>query len=96
VPPSIADALQTFRDAYDMREHSKNDSPQAAALTPELTYYFAVVGALDACIERLGELAGLGLDKLLIAGNFSVAATAEGREAQTLFEDVALPALRDP
>jgi 5,10-methylenetetrahydromethanopterin reductase len=96
VPPSISDALQTFRDAYDMREHSKNDSPQAAALTPELTDYFAIVGAPNACIERLGELADLGLDKLLIAGNFRVADTAEGREAQLLFEDAVLPALRQP
>jgi 5,10-methylenetetrahydromethanopterin reductase len=74
-------------------KHSKNDSPQAAALPLELTNYFAIVGAPNACIERLGELADLGLDKLLIAGNFRVADTAEGCEAQLLFEDAVLPAL---
>jgi len=95
VPPSIAGALQTFRDAYDMREHSKNDSPQGAALTPELSDYFAVLGTPDACIKRLGELADLGLDKLLIAGNFRVTDTAEGVKALALFEDAVLPALGD-
>ena len=53
-----------------MREHSKNDLPQAAALTPELTDYFAIVGALNACIERLGELADLRIGQVAHSRQF--------------------------
>ncbi|MCH9670565.1 MAG: LLM class flavin-dependent oxidoreductase [Gammaproteobacteria bacterium] len=94
MPAPMVRALEAFRDTYDMREHSKNDSPQAEALTVELTDYFAIVGPPQTCIERLTALADRGLDKLFIAANFRVADTPLGREAHGLFEEAVLPELR--
>lgn len=94
VPDAVQAALHDLREAYDMREHSRNDSPQAEALTPVLCDYFAVVGPPEVCVARLKELAALGLDKIFIAANFRVADTPEGREAHTLFETSVLPEFR--
>ncbi|MEM7249792.1 MAG: LLM class flavin-dependent oxidoreductase [Pseudomonadota bacterium] len=94
MPESVRESLAAFRDRYDMREHSKNDSPQANALTPELIDFFAIAGPRDRCIERLGELASLGLDKLFMAANFRIAETVEGRESQRVFERSVLPVVQ--
>ena len=60
--------LQDVHDAYDMRAHTQAGSPQAERLTAEFAEGFAVLGPAERCIERLQELAALGLDHLVIVG----------------------------
>ena len=87
------DALKTMHDAYDMRAHTRGDSRQAQTLSAEFIDHFAVVGPPDRCIEKLQGLAGLGLDKLFLAANFTLY-TEVGAQAVALAAKEVLPALR--
>ena len=86
------ESLHTLHDAYDMGSHSRNESAQAATLTPEFIDRFGVVGPPDRCIERLAALRDLGLDKVLIAAQFQLDDTDEGVAARSLMEAEVLPA----
>ena len=56
--------LHTVHDAYDMHEHTRGGSPQAAKLTEGFVDRFGIVGPPDHCIERLRALVELGIDRL--------------------------------
>ena len=86
------DALHKIHDAYDMDGHSKNESAQAATLTPDFIDYFGIVGPPDRCVERLQGLAELGLDKVVVAAQFQMGETAEGVASRELMEAEVLPA----
>jgi 5,10-methylenetetrahydromethanopterin reductase len=88
------DALAAVHSAYDMTRHTQVGSPQAAALTPEFIDRFGVVGTADACLRRLTDLVGLGLDKLVVTGPTVGADPAEARSAVERFTAEVLPALR--
>jgi 5,10-methylenetetrahydromethanopterin reductase len=62
--------LLDLRNSYDMRSHTRGDSPQAATLTPAFIDRFAVVGTPDTCVARFRRLAALGLDKVALQGSF--------------------------
>ena len=50
------ETLDRLHDAYDMRFHTRGDSPQAAQLDPEFVDQFGIVGPSSYCVERLQEL----------------------------------------
>lgn len=81
--------LNSIHNAYDMRQHTRGDSPQAAVLTDEFIDRFAIVGSPDHCIERLQELQDLGLDKLIFSG--PVSGRRDG--GRTLMESAVLPSM---
>lgn len=81
--------LNALHDAYDMKKHTRGDSPQAAILTDEFIDQFAIAGSPDYCISRLRELQDLGLDKLIVSG--PVSARRDGK--RTLMESEVLPAM---
>src|SRR4051812_870604 len=60
--------LESLRQNYDMKQHTRGDSRQAGILTDDFIDRFAIVGPPDRCIERLKSLADLGLDKVAISG----------------------------
>jgi 5,10-methylenetetrahydromethanopterin reductase len=82
-----------MHDVYDMRAHTRGDSRQARTLSAEFIDHFAVVGPPDRCIEKLQGLAGLGLDKLFLAANFTLY-TEVGAQAVALAAKEVLPALQ--
>ena len=53
---------------YDSNQHLSNAAEHTGALKPEFIDRFAVVGAPDACAQRLLDLAGLGLERFVITG----------------------------
>lgn len=81
------DVLNALHDSYDMRAHTRGDSRQAATLTADFIDHFAVVGTPARCIERLRELASLGIDKFILSGLAG--------DAVELFEREVLPAVRN-
>jgi 5,10-methylenetetrahydromethanopterin reductase len=81
-------------DAYDMIRHTQVGSPQAGTLTPEFIDRFGIVGPSDTCVARLEELAGLGLDKLIVTGPTLGADRDEARAARDRFAAEVLPGLR--
>jgi 5,10-methylenetetrahydromethanopterin reductase len=78
---------------YDMTRHTQSGSPQAEALAPEFIDRYGVVGPPDAVIERLRELAGLGIERFAFLGAWAPGLEAERRVARRLLADEVLPAL---
>ena len=78
--------LNRLHDSYNMKEHTRTDSQQAAALTPEFIDRFAIVGPPDTCQQRIAELRSLGLDKLVVTGATAGADRVEARKSQQLLE----------
>jgi 5,10-methylenetetrahydromethanopterin reductase len=63
-------------------------------LTPEFVDRFAVVGAPDACAQRLRELTALGLERFVITGASFRADRDHVRTSEELLTGELLPALR--
>jgi 5,10-methylenetetrahydromethanopterin reductase len=88
------ETLDRLHDAYDMRFHTRGDSPQAAQLDPAFVDSFGIVGPSSYCVERLQELSELGLERFTIVGPGLGSDPDEARAAMTRFNDEVLPALR--
>ncbi len=92
VSDSQREVLLRVHDAYDMKHHTRVGAPQAEALTPEFIDRYAIVGPPQHCIERIRELAALGLSRITVIGPTAGADREAAREAeQTLAKEV-LPA----
>jgi 5,10-methylenetetrahydromethanopterin reductase len=88
------ETLDRLHDKYDMRFHTRGDSPQAAELDPAFVDSFGIVGPSPYCVDRLLELAALGLDRFTIVGPGLGSDPDEARAAVTRFEEEVLPKLR--
>lgn len=86
--------LQNLRNAYDMRAHTRGDSPQASVLTEPFIDRFAIAGTPDQCIIRLQRLSGLGLDKVAMTGSMRGVSESDAAQSKHLIETEVLPALR--
>jgi 5,10-methylenetetrahydromethanopterin reductase len=87
-------ALEAVHDAYDMNHHFSHGSPQSEGLPPEVVDQFGIAGPPDYCVDRLQELAQLGLSKLiLLGGGIGMDRDAAALSRKLLTEEV-LPALR--
>jgi 5,10-methylenetetrahydromethanopterin reductase len=79
---------------YDSNVHLRNDADHTAALAPAFVDRFAVVGPPEACVERLGGLADLGLRHLILTGPAFGADPDEARRSTRLLTDEVLPAVQ--
>ena len=87
-------ALEAVHGAYDMNHHFSHGSPQSQGLPPEVVDEFGIAGPPGYCIDRLQELAKLGLTKLiLLGGGIGMDRDAAALSRQLLTKEV-LPALR--
>jgi 5,10-methylenetetrahydromethanopterin reductase len=80
---------------YDSRVHLRNQADHTAALTPAFVDRFAVVGPPEVCVERLRELAHLGIDRFIITGATFGADPELARDADRLVTREVVPALRE-
>lgn len=87
---SQKEVMQTLRNSYNMKQHTKGDSDQAAVLTPEFIDEYAIVGTPDKIVARLQELEAMGIDKLILSGTRS-GADVDTEEARKLVEAEVLP-----
>ena len=87
--------LHEVHDRYDMNQHTRAGSPQAARLTDEFVDRFGVVGPAEHCVTRLRALAALGVDRFIIVGPSIDAEQDEARLAQKMFVGEVLPAIRE-
>jgi 5,10-methylenetetrahydromethanopterin reductase len=88
------ETLGRLHDAYDMRSHTRADSPQAAQLDPDFVDQFGIVGPSSYCVDRLLELGALGLDRFTIVGPGLGSDPTEASAAVARFNEEVLPALR--
>ena len=79
---------------YDDSRHGQGAAPHARALDDEFIDRFAVVGPGDEVSERLSELAGLGLERLIVVPGSLDAEPEAVREANARFAEEVLPELR--
>jgi 5,10-methylenetetrahydromethanopterin reductase len=80
---------------YDSNVHLNNRADHTAALNPDFVDRFAVVGAPEACIDRLRTLAALGIERFIITGASFGADREQARVADRLVTGEVLPALRE-
>lgn len=86
--------LGRIHDAYDMRVHTQANTPQAAQLTEGFAETFGIFGPSAYCVDRLQELAAMGLDRLVIIGTSIGADRGEATAANERFVKAVLPALK--
>ncbi|MGB8366225.1 MAG: LLM class flavin-dependent oxidoreductase [Rhizomicrobium sp.] len=92
---SDSDNFAAIRRNYDMTKHGKHISHEklsGASLTWDFVERFAIVGPPDRCVERLLQLAALGIERFVVVGpGFHPEAGADGR---SLFASEVMPAVR--
>jgi 5,10-methylenetetrahydromethanopterin reductase len=88
------DTLSRLHDSYDMRRHTRADSPQAATLDPQFVDRFGIIGPPDLCVERLKALADIGVERFVIVGPSLGSDRDAAAEAMVLFTKEVLPGLR--
>lgn len=86
-------ALEAVHDAYDMNHHFSHGSPQSQGLPPEVVDEFGIAGPPDYCIERLQQLAELGLTKLILLGGAIGMDRETAVQSRKLLTQEVLPAL---
>jgi len=91
-----AEVLEKIHSAYNMREHTRADSDHATNLPPAFVDRYAIVGAPARCIERIEELARLGLSKLVIIGPTAGTDPQQAARSAGMLAEEVLPAFRTP
>jgi 5,10-methylenetetrahydromethanopterin reductase len=87
--------FETIRRGYDMNKHADmhaNDKIIGGALTPDFVERFGVVGPPDRCVERLIELARLGIERFVVVS--PDIAEQDPKAGPSLFAREVIPALR--
>ncbi len=79
--------------SYDMDRHGGQGS-QVAALTEEFVDSYAIVGPPGRCVERIVEVAGLGVDHLQLAPPLGDAPAEDRREGYRRLVHEVIPAVR--
>jgi 5,10-methylenetetrahydromethanopterin reductase len=87
-------ALEDVYAAYDMNSHFSAGSPQSAAVNDALIDGFAIAGPAPYCVERMSELAELGLDRIAVIAGVAGADPDEMRDSRRRLVAEVLPALR--
>lgn len=96
-PQTAGDAanFSLLRNAYDMTKHDhviSHDKLGGAQLDWDFVQRFAIVGPPDHCIERLLQLAALGIERFVVVGpGFHPEA---GTGGHSLFASEVMPAVR--
>jgi len=60
--------MQKVAATYDMTSHAGGTAPQGRAITRDFAESFAVIGPASKCVERIQELAELGVDRFHVWG----------------------------
>jgi alkanesulfonate monooxygenase SsuD/methylene tetrahydromethanopterin reductase-like flavin-dependent oxidoreductase (luciferase family) len=81
-------------DAYDMNEHSRAGSAQAATIPADFAARFAILGDARHCIERLSAVVDLGIDRLVTVRPTAGADPGLARESEQAFAHEVMPVLK--
>jgi 5,10-methylenetetrahydromethanopterin reductase len=87
--------LQSVHASYDMHQHTRAGSPQAAKLTDDFVDRFGIVGPAQHCIDRLSELIALGIDRFIVVGPSIDTDREQAINAARTFVDDVMPAVRE-
>ncbi len=84
------DVFKELNRSFSVREHASNVAPPS-----DFVDRFAVVGPPDICIKRIEELAGLGIEKVIVVGPTIGHLEGESARASELLTREVLPAFSD-
>ena len=92
-PVDAADrtVLSKLHDGYDMKAHTRADSAQAGLMEDAFVDKYAIAGPPEQCLERLGELRDLGLDKVVVSGPSAGADREASVAAMGLLDEAVVP-----
>ncbi len=94
VPAEDRGVMEALLRAYDMDGgHGQAKSPQAMLLDDGFIDRFAVVGSAQQCVDRLAELAGLGLGHFVITPQSRFSDARAVAESLAQVSECVLPAL---
>ncbi len=88
------ESLEAVHANYDMSRHFSHGSPQSAFLTDEVIDRFGIAGPSSLCVDRLGRLIELGLQRIFVMGGSFAGDRAEAEAARSRLSTEVLPALR--
>lgn len=80
---------------YDEARHGHADAPHARRLENDFIDRFALVGSADEVVDRLAELAALGIERLVVVPGSIDADPALVAESDARFAEEVLPRVRD-
>ena len=83
--------FQRLHDGYNMKAHTRSDSPQASLLDDDFVDKYAIVGTPDYCIERLNALRALGITKVAISGPSAGSEPVAAKHALELMDRLVVP-----
>lgn len=86
--------LTRLHGAYDMNDHTRSTSAQAATIDPAFADRVGILGPAAHCVERLRALADSGVDRFVVVGPSIDADRAEARRARRTMATDVLPAVR--
>ena len=86
--------FETVHENYDMNHHARDTGTQADVIPDDFLDTFAVMGSVDHCVDRLGQLVELGLDKFSVAGASLSSRDPEAGQAAARFIEEVAPQVR--
>ena len=86
--------FERIHDSYDMNQHSRTGSPQAAQLTTSFAQEFGIFGPPSYCIDRIAKLVELGVDRFFCVGPGPGSGSAESVEAAERLSNEVMPTFR--
>ena len=87
------EVLGAIHDSYDMHGHGRPGSAQAGVIPSEFERSFGVFGPPDYCVQRLGELVELGIDRFILRGSPLDPADPDSQASERFAQEV-VPQLR--
>ena len=91
---SQREVFETVHENYDMNHHARDTGGQASVIPDDFLDTFAIMGSVDHCVDRLGRLVELGLDKFSVAGASFGSRDPEAGDAAARFIEEVAPQVR--
>jgi 5,10-methylenetetrahydromethanopterin reductase len=85
--------IRSLADSYDPARHGETTNKHAQSLPDDFVDRFAVVGPPTTCIDRLDELFGLGLDRIVVVPGSRDSDPDLLNESNAMFAEQVLPRL---
>lgn len=94
VTPEQSAVFERLYANYNMKQHTRSGSEQAGVLTPQFIDDYAAVGPVDACVDKLRQIAELGIDKVVVSGPSTGSDREQAAMSKQLMADEVIPELK--
>lgn len=88
------EVFESVHRNYDMHHHARDTGSQTTVITDDFLDTFAIMGSVDHCVDRLGTLVDMGVDKFSVSGAAFSSKDPEASEAASRFIEEVVPQVR--